>query len=274
MMPTSVVVRWTSCTSRGTSGGTTAKNADSAENKPPAKRTNLQEVPAPGGLSRSGSSASGSAIAYSPASPFGPGQQRVRLRQSGDAAQNLRFSRGGATQPHVHVQQQVLRLGQHGAVVRPLEPVVHVEPLVIGPKELTGDLDHVLGTSLVEKREMGFRGEVGASSRKVSRVDPQIVNEGIRGVGEDLMVSALADVAVVVDPFRRNPRPVQPQRAGQVVVVAHDSRVSGIEESALVSGHRCAGTHGVRPQPLHDSDQAVVAKTLELAKGAAAGLDV
>src|SRR5262245_15320720 len=95
MMPTSVVVRWTSCTSRGTSGGTTAKNADSAENRPPAKRTNFQEVPAPRGLSRSGSSASGSAIANSPASPFGPGQGRVRLRQSGDPAQNLRFLRAG-----------------------------------------------------------------------------------------------------------------------------------------------------------------------------------
>jgi hypothetical protein len=100
---------------------------------------------------------------------------------------------------------------------------------------------------------------------EVGGVDPEVAQQGVGGIAERLQVAALVRVAVVVDPLGEHARAVQAQRPGEVVVVGHDPGVARVEERPLVVGEHRAGPEAVRPQALHDRDQAVVAELLELA---------
>ena len=184
--------------------------------------------------SRSRSAWSGPAIADSPSRSLRLREMRVRIGDQSDPAQHLGSSRRGTAAFSVDVQQHALGLRQRNVSIEARQSMVEMEILLIAAKHQRRHLHHLLGPDLVQERDVRFRREVRATASQIIAINPDIPDEGVGGIGHHLDVAALRHVAVVVDPVRRNPRPVQPQREREVIALIHDRGVGGVEQGALV----------------------------------------
>ena len=130
------------------------------------------------------------------------------------AFEHVAAGRGGPAAHCVDVQEHLLCGCNRFRLAVTQQDVEDVQPLLVGGEHLGRHGDRVARPELAEVGEVRLDSEVAPAGGEIVRVDPDRGEERVRRVAEDLQIPALVDVAVVVDPVRRDVRRVQPERTG------------------------------------------------------------
>ena len=124
-----------------------------------------------------------------------------------------RIEGGGAGTRHVDMKEHQLGRRQQAGIALPPHRVMEMQALRVVGQQLGGDGQAVAAVGLVQIVDMRFQRIDRAGGRPPRGVvQPDIVVERVGGMAEDEDVIGLVHVAVVVDPFGQDGRPVQDER--------------------------------------------------------------
>ena len=107
-----------------------------------------------------------------------------------------------------------------GVVALAVQPVEHVQPLLVEREHLRGRIQRFADFRLAEMLDVAFDGVVHPAALAEGIVDPYLTIQTVHGLAEHVPVQEVGHVAVVVDPLRSHHRLVMRRRRSRPALPA------------------------------------------------------